>query len=526
LYGGAPKEIEIEKVDRKFEGRVLVRVRATIIHDSYERLVEVPCAADSHIYSNGRPALRALGATITNISETGIDLEKVSEAASLDEGIEEFSRFYIERREQEVRFAGGDERAARKLYDEFTPRFEATIVALEGAVYREISAKAQFNIEDGNDYEALVTSIPSSGVVSKSPSLDLCTKTGRKVPKTCLARCEISGALVLRHLLMESQLSGRKVLPEYIEVCSLTGKRVSKDELAISDVSGKRVVTSFLQTSEISGKRAEPEYFSKCSFSGVRALKTELAMSNLSGRLYRVDEEAISDFSSAKGHESEFIYCAETRQLIALSEAEKCQETGALVRPGVLVKCEVTRERVLPSVCGRCTVTHKIALKRVLVLSSISHAAVIRNIAVASLSGKFCLPSECQACAWTGQSFHPDDMKNCALTGLLVHSQFLTKQNSQLQPLSDLLNDANRKADGKEYPIIEGALERKRNGVKSKIVAGTISPTKNALAICAEVKHLLGLRTNYLGFVFSPLTMEIVGKVAEGKRTKQGWSEV
>lgn len=82
--------------------------------------------AASDTYSDGRPALRALVPTITNLAEIGLNLEKVSEAASLDEGIAEFSRFYLERREQEVRFAGNDERKSQKLYDEFTPRFEAT----------------------------------------------------------------------------------------------------------------------------------------------------------------------------------------------------------------------------------------------------------------------------------------------------------------------------------------------------------------------------------------------------------------
>jgi len=110
-------------------------------------------------------------------------------------------------------------------------------------------------------------------------------------------------------------------------------------------------------------------------------------------------------------------------------------------------------------------------------------------------------------------------------TGLSVHSSFLTGQDSRLRPLFDLLNDVNRLPDGKDYPVIEGALARKMNGVRSKIVSGAISPTKNALAVCAKVKHLFGLKTNYIGFVFSPFTREVVGMVAQGKRTKQGWFE-
>jgi superfamily II DNA or RNA helicase len=524
-FGGAPKSVEIEGVSRKYEGRALVRVRATILHDSYERLIEVSCSPEEHTYNDGRPALRALAPTITDVVEAGLNLERISDAATLDEGIAEFSRFYLERREQEVRFAGSDERKKRKLYDEFTPRFEATVVALEGAVHREVYARAQFDIDDGLNYESLITAVPSTGEITESPVFDLCTKTGRKVPKTCLARCQVSGGIVLQHLLEESEHSGRLVLPEFIEICSLSGKRVARDELAASDVSGRRVIASLLRTSEISGKRAEPEYFARCSFTGVEALKSELAASGFSGRLYRIDQEATSDYSGKNGHQSEFIHCFETRQLIASLEAEKCQETGELLRPGVLVTCEVTGKRVLPSLCGRCSVTNKTALKRLLVSSSISQAPLIRDAAVQASSGKFCLPAECESCAWTGHKFHPDDLKKCSLTGLLVHSSFLTMQNSRLRPLFDLLNDVDRLPDGKEYPVIEGALARKMNGVKSKIVSGAISPTKNALAVCAEVKHLFGLKTDYVGFVFSPLMREVVGEVAQGKRTKNGWFE-
>jgi superfamily II DNA or RNA helicase len=523
-FGGVPKQIEIDEVNRKFEGRALVRVRATTVHDSYERLVEVSCLPEEHTYKDGRPALRALAPTITDVIEIGLNMNKVSDAASLDEGIAEFCRFYLERREQEVRCAGDDERKKRKLYDEFTPRFEATVVALEGKVHREIAARAQFDIDDGLNYESLVTAVPSTGGITKSPAFDACAKTGRKFPKTCLARCQISGANVLRHLLAESQHSGRLVLPEFIEVCALTGKRVARDELSTSDVSGRRVITGLLRTSQISGKQAEPEYFARCSFSGAEALKSELATSTFSGRLYRIDQEAKSEYSAKTGHKSEFVNCFETRQLIASAEAQQCEETGKLVRPGVLVKCAVTGKSVLPSQCGRCSVTNQIALKRTLVSSSISQAPMMPEVAVQSVQGKFCLPAECETCAWTGRTFHPDDLKHCSLSGLLVHSKFLTKQNSRLQPLFELLNDVHRVADGKEYPTIEAALARKMD-VKSKIVSGAISPTKNALAVCAVVKHFLGLKTNHIGFVFSPLTREIVGKVAKGKRTKQGWFE-
>ena len=58
-----------------------------MFHDSYERLVEVSCLPNEHIYYDGRPALRALAPTISEVADIGLNLEKIAEAASLDEGI-------------------------------------------------------------------------------------------------------------------------------------------------------------------------------------------------------------------------------------------------------------------------------------------------------------------------------------------------------------------------------------------------------------------------------------------------------
>jgi superfamily II DNA or RNA helicase len=522
-FGGTPKAVDVESVSRRFDGAALVRVRATVLHDSYERLLEVPCSPDRHAYKDGQPALRALGSTVTNVAEVGLNLEKVAEAASVDDGISEFSRFYLDRREYEVRSAGDDERKRRRLFDEFSPRFEATIVGMEGAIHREISVRARFDIDEGTGYECVVTAIPSVDRLRDLPKLALCSKSGKTVPVNCLARCQVTGAQVVRHLLAKSEESGRLVLPEYIETCSMTGKHVAQDEVASSDVSGQRVLSKLLQQSEISGKKAEPEHFSRCSFTGVKALKSELLASEISRRMYRGDQGEASEVSGRRGHISEFTECSETRQRLARAEAEQCQQTRRLVRPGVLIKCEATGKRVLPSECGRCSVTNKVALKQYLVSSSISGAPVLADAAVYSASGRPCLLLEAQACAWSGQKHHPDDLRVCELTGLNIFLEFLTKGRPRLLPLIQLLDDTTIEAKREPYPILEAALSRKLDGAKCQIVSGAISPTGTALAICAEHRTMLGLRTKYLGFVFSPRDREIMGDVAQGKRTKSGW---
>jgi hypothetical protein len=99
----------------------------------------------------------------------------------------------------------------------------------------------------------------------------------------------------------------------------------------------------------------------------------------------------------------------------------------------------------------------------------------------------------------------------------------LTKDHLRLRPLFELLDDVGSSPDGKEYPILEAAASRKLNGSKCRIVSGAISPTKSALAVCAESKMMLGLKKNCVGFVFSPQKREIIGKVAQGKHSKTGW---
>jgi hypothetical protein len=157
--------------------------------------------------------------------------------------------------------------------------------------------------------------------------------------------------------------------------------------------------------------------------------------------------------------------------------------------------------------------------------SSVSQALVLPDAAVRSLSGAYCLQTESQNCSWTGQSHHPDDIGLCTLTSLACFKGFLTSQNSRLKPLFELLNDTKRVAGEEAHPILEAALSQALNGQKCRIVSGTISPTKRSFAVCAEVKTLLGLKTTYVGFVFSPISREIIGKITQGKRTKQGWFE-
>ncbi|MCP3447315.1 SNF2-related protein [Bradyrhizobium sp. CCGUVB14] len=528
MSGFEAKELSISasKVRRSFNGSALLRIRATVAHDSYERLVSVDCKNSEHsVEQLGQEGLVPLPKTIKDMAVAGVDRQRLIAASESDDAIAEFRRFYEERRELEMKAAGEDERKRKKLEDDFTPRLEMTLVGLEGTMHRDAVMKASFEFESGGRYESEITVLPQQGQILSAPKTDLCTKTGKMVPETCLARCEVTGAKVLQHLLSVSEASGRRALPEFIAVCAFSGKKVLNDELEISSTTGQAVAASLMRTSAISGKRAEPNQFDKCAFTGADVLKTELGISAISGKIYRIDEQQRSQISGKVGHASEFIACPETKQMMAANEAETCEVTHQKVMPGILLSCELTGKRALPSCFASCVVTNKRVLKNHLVTSSISQAYVLKDEAVRSGEGKFCLPSEAQSCFWSDRRCHPDDLRSCSLTGLPIHVEFLAGQFSpKLRPLSELLEGMRRNTDGNEvWDRVAGRVTSAVKGRKCRIEAGIMSPSRRYLATCAESKTMLGFRVSHIGAIYDLNDNSIVGRLAEGKRAGGNW---
>ncbi len=526
-FGADLQRAEVEDARRTFGGIALLRVRATVAHDSYERLIRVPCSRENHRGPATRSALAALPKTIEEPLSVGVDAEKLISAAQVDDAISEFCRFYLERREQELRSAGGDERKRKKLEDDFTPRLQVSLVGMTGEVLREVNVRIHYSFGGQGDYETTLSVAPHDEGILDAPKMGTCAKSGRIVPTTCLGRCELTGAEVLSHLLLTSEISGRHALPECTTRCSLSGKRILQDEAEASSATGKVVAKSLLKTSASSGRRAEPEYFSVCQFTGAEVLKDELAVSEISGKRYRVDEQMRSAASGKTGHQQEFITCYETREPIAVSEAEQCEVTGRQVRRGVLQVCEVTGKRVLPSELEQCMVTGKRALHRFFVPSSISQGRLLQGAAIRSSTGTFCTPAESQLCFWSGQRCHPDDLRMCTLTGLPIHLTFASDNGSpRLRPLVEMLDGTRRNVD--EMPLWDsaantiGALQK---AGKCRVEAAVLSPAKTHLAICCEVKTLLGLRTNQLGAIYDIERHTAVGQIVSGKRGSNGWTE-
>jgi hypothetical protein len=523
-FGGTPVGTKVDAVRRCFEGKALVRVRATVAHDSYERLVEVTCAPGEHRAHAVRSGLYKLTDVIENAQHLGIDTERLADAAARDSGIAEFCRFYIERRAQEVKAAGADARKRKKLEDDFTPRLELTVVALEGKMHRELTTEAQYRFGDTPPYVSRLTVVPHTGEHIGAPEVGSCDSTGQSAPRECLGRCEMTGAEVLRHLLLPSDLSARRALPEHTLRCSLSGKRILSDEAELSAVTGNPVASSLLKTCALTAKRAEPEHFGRCEFTGIEALNTGLAVSDVSGKRYRLDQQLRSAVSRKAGHKDEFLLCYETRQPMMPQEAEQCEMTRQYVRKGVLEACALTRKVVLPSELERCAVTDQRVLRTMLVTSSVSSARLQHRLAVRSIAGKYCAPAEAKVCIWSGRPSHPDDLRVCSLTGILFHVEFAAPADKPyLQPLGDLLHGVRRTADAPDRwdDVASKASTLLRS--RCRVETAHVSPDRRHLAICSEVRTLLGLRVQLAGLLYSIEDGSIVGRIAMGKRTATGW---
>ncbi|MCC6983080.1 MAG: DEAD/DEAH box helicase [Bauldia sp.] len=523
-FGGQPRSVETTAARRQFDGNALLRVRATVAHDSYERLVEIPSSKDDNRIEPSRDAIRPIGRTLENPLELGLNAPRLASAAIDDPAISEFSRFYLERREQEKAAAGNDDRKRQKLHEDFTPRVAPTLVGLRGKLHREFAVRARYGFDADQGYESTILVDPQQGQVREAPELGLCASSGKTAPVDCLSVCQMTGGRVLRHLLARSERSGRLALPEFTVVCALSGKRLLADEVEPSVMTGALVDKLLLGTSSVSGRRAEPEHFERCEFTAANLLKDELAVSDVSGRLYRLDQNMRSAVTGKMGHRKEFLTCHETLQPVELVLAETCEVTGHKVRPGVLVACEETNRRVLPSELERCSVTGKRVLRSLLVTSSISEARILRSAALQSSRGSFCAPTEAKTCFWSGKASHPDDTRTCSLTGLLIHSDFAVEPGGRLRPLVELLEGMlHDEAEMRVWEDVGQRISRAVGGRKCQVEAAVQSPNHDHLALVGQTSGFLGLRKGLAGAVVRVRDRAIIGRIARGRRTPGGF---
>src|SRR5262249_25667302 len=93
-FGARAADIKISKAFRSFSGEALVRVRASVAHDAYERLVSVGCRNEDHRIASAGAFERAT-MIFEKDTDAGLESTKLREAAEADGAISEFVRFYL-----------------------------------------------------------------------------------------------------------------------------------------------------------------------------------------------------------------------------------------------------------------------------------------------------------------------------------------------------------------------------------------------------------------------------------------------
>ena len=482
---------KITSIQRRFDGSATVRVRAVTAHDSYERLIEVPCDPEEHTSDATADGLSEISDLLQGPADVGVVTARLVDAARRDENISEFERFYLERRTQELSAAAGDPRKTKKLEDEFTPRIETTVVALRGLVERNLTLRVHYKI-DGADYESDLRVKPGDKRISASTPMERCELSGRRVPAECLAACDVTGARALKHQLVQSQLSGRFALPAYAVTCSASGQLLLDDEVGLSEITNRKVDRRLLVRCAITGNLSEPAFRGVCTFTGADVLKDHLAKSSVSKKLYRSDEMLHCVVTGKAGHKSEFIRCHETQAPLLESSAERCAVSGHQVRPDILQACEETGKRVLPSELARSSVSGKNVLRSMLVQSSLSDARFLPAEGIRDTFGIYCTPKEARRCAWSGVAAHPDDIRKCSLLGLPVLFQYLSEDAGYLQALEDLLSGIAHTDDRRDvWSEVRAKVASAANVTNCSLQSSTLSPDGKTIAFLRqdEVVH-------------------------------------
>ena len=527
-FGGIFISSKIEDVCRSFEWNVLLRVRATVAHDSYERLTEITCNTINNFSGLGIGGISPINQEISKSVSIGLDDKDLIEKSKLDPWIMEFTRFYSERMAYELWDTWDDERKRKKIEDDFTARFEFSLVWWEWNIFRQIEATISYGFDNNpHIYASILRIIPSKGTVLNLPKMEECQQTKRTVPEECLDWCNITNTKVLKHLLVASELSNRKALSDYIWECSLTNKKCLIDELDTSAISGKLISKKLLKKSPLSQRIAEFDYFDTCDFTNLEVLKDELSISDISGKKYRSDQELTSNISDKKWHKSEFIKCAVTDQWIIPSESEVCDITWESVTIWILQICETSGKKVLPSELEKSSITGKLALKQYMQSSSISWLRLNENEWVRSLNNLFCTNDETWTCSWSGKNYHPDDLKTCHLTWLTFYIKYMTLESTQrLEVMVKLLDGLNRQADStliwEKLKTIAISVFKNKN---IKIEASQLSPDGKYLAVWIELKTFLWFIPKYGWFIYSISNDNIIWRIILWKRNKNVWIE-
>ena len=416
------KEIEVHRSTEAFQGTITCRVTTANAVDSYEKLLAIPSLPDGHQAIPNEYLEQATWyreETRPELVVPGLS-HSIGQAVANDDDVRHFAEFYQARLKDELSKGGNQPHLLKKITSDLQPTVHGEVVGLGGSQYEVCNTSVRFTIDDCGDYKLTLDVIPANGQVLTSITWNQCAESRRRVPETCLERCELTGMLVLSHLLTASDVSGRRVLRTQLKTCQITGKLAAADEFGQSDLSHKSAVVSAFIVSPISGRRALPEELERCEFTGLSLPADELRISQVSGKRFRIDEETRSAVSHVCGHTSEFARCNYTADAILPTEGIKSDVDGRLVRidcsirselppfrvssPDHVIKCAMSGKTIFTDEAAKCVVTGELIAREYLAASEESGQLARKDALVScSHTGKRLLPEECVISDLNGQ---------------------------------------------------------------------------------------------------------------------------
>ena len=438
-----------------FGGVVRCLIQASNGVDQYEKLL------NTNYRESGHDALRydtTNGQSISprksfDPSRPAPILDSVRSALQQDVDVEQFRTFYTARLQEELPRAGDSQMRRKKLSDDFSVSIEAGTVSAQGFEYEACDVRADVSVDPSVTYQLFFSLIPATGQIIKEPAIwEFCDRSGIEFPCEFMGNCDYSRTRVVKHCLVTSDESNRRVLPEHSEVCQRTGKRAVVDEFSCSSFSGERAVQSELHRSGISDGVYFSEEMEPCGFTSTIVGIDELKVSDISQRKFRTDQAARCCVSNLEGHQSEFATCEDSGRPVVAQELGTSSVSGKRVartllhtserdasRAGLLaeiVTCEASGRRVLADEVGMCSVTGQTVDSSLLVTCPETGETLLRDrletcevsgIAVSpramttcALTSKRVLRRHCSESSVSGRIALTDDCVKCEITGAVV----------------------------------------------------------------------------------------------------------
>ncbi|MFN0059736.1 MAG: DEAD/DEAH box helicase [Planctomycetota bacterium] len=507
----------------------------------------------------------------------------VEAAVRVRDDIKEFRRFYGLRLMEELQQAGNDPRRVKKVRDDFDPICYAEVVGASGKMRKRWVAGVQIRVDGAAAYTTDIPIAPDGCSMAHEPDTAECAITRRRIPAFALGTCSVSGGRGLRHMMTSSARSQRTMLPVHAKTCEETGSKFHPDEVAQCAVTGRTTDAALLVESAVSGKRALDRALVACEFSRLRALPNEVVTSEVSGKKLLEPNAARSAVSGVLGDRSEFVRCDVSQAWLLPRESGQSSVSGRVVRAELLrpsdkspsrhgvddeiVTCSATGKRLLidevvrsdqsrrqfdrdlaakSEISGRvgapdefdvCTVSGKRclddelstcgesgrrALRDHLVVSAVSRRLihpdfVERSAKCSQPAGK----SEIRHCDWTGTVLLPSELVQCKLTGLEFDADLVPGKTQALDALLRLLRR------GDDEPVDSELAESVRRMHDPRLknlrsIRSERSPSGKLIAACGTVLRFWPPGRDWLLFIVSGKSNDVLGSVARCRRTSTG----